>query len=219
MRGGEGGQAAMSTKLSGSTDKLTAVLNGPSVVCRNNPPDGGNLRQTVSQTKPWEALGISRATWYRQGKPTCESELSGSYYHRQKNQASSENCSLRTVQRTSFVARYGIPDLGMLANHRVFPAAMLEEVAKWDHNAQRCFLNRVLELAAPDPVVPDHWKDALNDCPIATRLVCHLASGSRDQDPGSRDSRDIYDRAKRDMRRLGKQAFDEVYAAIVRGEL
>jgi hypothetical protein len=27
-----------------------------------NPPDGGKLR-------PWEAVGMSRATWYRKGKP------------------------------------------------------------------------------------------------------------------------------------------------------
>lgn len=24
---------------------------------------------TISRDKPWEALGISRATWYRRGKP------------------------------------------------------------------------------------------------------------------------------------------------------
>ena len=28
-------------------------------------PDGADLRQ-----KPWEAVGMSRATWYRRGKPT-----------------------------------------------------------------------------------------------------------------------------------------------------
>jgi hypothetical protein len=25
--------------------------------------------QSVERAKPWEALGISRATWYRRGKP------------------------------------------------------------------------------------------------------------------------------------------------------
>jgi uncharacterized protein YjcR len=25
---------------------------------------------SISREKPWEALGISRATWYRKGKPT-----------------------------------------------------------------------------------------------------------------------------------------------------
>jgi hypothetical protein len=27
------------------------------------------MRQSISKTKPWEACGISRATWYRRGKP------------------------------------------------------------------------------------------------------------------------------------------------------
>lgn len=26
-------------------------------------------KNTISKTKPWEALGLSRATWYRHGKP------------------------------------------------------------------------------------------------------------------------------------------------------
>lgn len=29
----------------------------------------------ISKTKPWEKLGISRATWYRQGKPTPSETL------------------------------------------------------------------------------------------------------------------------------------------------
>lgn len=28
------------------------------------------LSSALSRSKPWEALGISRATWYRKGKPT-----------------------------------------------------------------------------------------------------------------------------------------------------
>ncbi len=27
------------------------------------------LAQALTRTKPWEALGMSRATWYRRGKP------------------------------------------------------------------------------------------------------------------------------------------------------
>lgn len=27
------------------------------------------LANAISRAKPWEALGISRATWYRKGKP------------------------------------------------------------------------------------------------------------------------------------------------------
>ena len=29
---------------------------------------------TINRTKPWEALGMSRATWYRRGKPTAPIE-------------------------------------------------------------------------------------------------------------------------------------------------
>lgn len=29
---------------------------------------------TISRTKPWEALGMSRATWYRRGKPMPPAE-------------------------------------------------------------------------------------------------------------------------------------------------
>jgi hypothetical protein len=32
--------------------------------CLNSAPNGADLRQ-----KPWEAVGMSRATWYRRGKP------------------------------------------------------------------------------------------------------------------------------------------------------
>jgi transcriptional regulator with XRE-family HTH domain len=30
------------------------------------------LARSKSQSKPWEALGMSRATWYRKGKPEPE---------------------------------------------------------------------------------------------------------------------------------------------------
>ena len=30
------------------------------------------LAKSVSKSKPWEALGMSRATWYRKGKPEKE---------------------------------------------------------------------------------------------------------------------------------------------------
>lgn len=29
---------------------------------------------SITRTKPWEALGMSRATWYRKGKPTARPE-------------------------------------------------------------------------------------------------------------------------------------------------
>ena len=33
-------------------------------------PRAEYLAQSLSRSKPWEALGVSRATWYRMGKPT-----------------------------------------------------------------------------------------------------------------------------------------------------
>lgn len=30
------------------------------------------LAKSLSKSKPWEALGMSRATWYRKGKPEPE---------------------------------------------------------------------------------------------------------------------------------------------------
>jgi transcriptional regulator with XRE-family HTH domain len=32
-------------------------------------PRADYLANSISRSKPWEALGISRATWYRRGKP------------------------------------------------------------------------------------------------------------------------------------------------------
>jgi uncharacterized protein YoaH (UPF0181 family) len=52
------------------------------------PPGGGHLRQ-------WEALGLSRASWYRRGKPTKKPESKTT----QKDIAEILGVSLRTVQR------------------------------------------------------------------------------------------------------------------------
>lgn len=38
------------------------------------PRDEYLAQHAISRTKPWEALGISRATWYRRGKPTAPIE-------------------------------------------------------------------------------------------------------------------------------------------------
>ena len=32
-------------------------------------PRAEYLAESLMRTKPWEALGMSRATWYRKGKP------------------------------------------------------------------------------------------------------------------------------------------------------
>jgi hypothetical protein len=45
--------------------------------------------------KPWEAIGMSRTTWYRRGKPTANNKRV-----RQPDIAASLGLSLRTYQRT-----------------------------------------------------------------------------------------------------------------------
>jgi uncharacterized protein YoaH (UPF0181 family) len=53
-----------------------------------NPPSGGNPRQ-------WEVLGMSRATWYRHGKPSTKPEPKPT----QKDIAAALGYSVRTIQR------------------------------------------------------------------------------------------------------------------------
>jgi hypothetical protein len=53
-----------------------------------NPPSGGKLRQ-------WEVLGMSRATWYRHGKPDKKPEPRLT----QAKTAEALGLSIRTVQR------------------------------------------------------------------------------------------------------------------------
>ena len=36
-------------------------------------PRAEYLAQALTRSKPWEALGMSRATWYRKGKPALPS--------------------------------------------------------------------------------------------------------------------------------------------------
>jgi hypothetical protein len=66
------------------------------------PPRGGD-NETM---KPWEAIGMSRATWYRQGKPTQNHGAAGKGKTRAERdaEASAElkhtfGMSLRTFQR------------------------------------------------------------------------------------------------------------------------
>lgn len=33
------------------------------------------LAESITRAAPWEALGISRATWYRKGKPNAKGAL------------------------------------------------------------------------------------------------------------------------------------------------
>jgi hypothetical protein len=55
--------------MSNAADDLVRAIHGE---CPTNPPDRGKVRQ---KDKSWEALGISRATWYRQGKPELKHQV------------------------------------------------------------------------------------------------------------------------------------------------
>lgn len=68
-------------------DSLHRVLSQAVGGSLKKPPAGGEVRQPDAKTKPWEALGTSRATWYRLGKPEKERELENSRYHRQAREA------------------------------------------------------------------------------------------------------------------------------------
>ena len=60
-----------------------------------SPPSGGKLRQ-------WEAIGMSRAGWYRYGKPTENPRLKRVT---QKQLAKTLNVSIRTIQRDAASVR------------------------------------------------------------------------------------------------------------------
>src|SRR6516164_1358607 len=62
-----------------------------------NPPGGGKLRQ-------WEVLGMSRASWYRHGKPT-ENLGPLREFFRQRTEAQHDKISIRTVQRRARIER------------------------------------------------------------------------------------------------------------------
>jgi hypothetical protein len=132
-----------------ATQDLMAAIHGPG--CLNNAPDGEEMRLPDARTKPWEKLGISRATWYRQGKPKMKYQLFSERGFRDKNAAKSWSCSVRSYQRQIFVSRYGIHELYALAYHGCLPRGMLEEIAKWEHADQRRFVDQLAELARPLP--------------------------------------------------------------------
>lgn len=50
----------------------------PSTVRRHvAQPRAEYLAQSLMRAKPWEALGMSRATWYRRGKPLAPDTAAG----------------------------------------------------------------------------------------------------------------------------------------------
>ena len=90
-RGAAYSVGASSSDAHGNTPRPTptqAYLTETESTGLTKPPSGGHLRQ-------WEALGMSRASWYRSGKPTKKPEPKLT----QKDVSEICGCSLRTVQR------------------------------------------------------------------------------------------------------------------------
>jgi hypothetical protein len=116
-----------------------------------NPPIGGNVRQ---DQKPWERLKISRATWYRLKKPETELDFRARSLKgwRRGQEQRARHCSVRTVQRRDFVWRYGIDALHILGELKLLPPALLEDVARLEHEEQQQFVARLIELAPSLPL-------------------------------------------------------------------
>ena len=52
---------------------IAAIENGAiEKAIRVGPPRKGEEHKTLTATKPWEKLGMSRPSWYRKGKPAPE---------------------------------------------------------------------------------------------------------------------------------------------------
>jgi hypothetical protein len=95
---------------------------------------------------------MSRATWYRMGKPTEQTLGIKKLDYRQKHflrRTHSENArtygSIRSSQRAAFVFRYGIRELWLLyLDGAVLRIGMLAEVARWEEKYQRQFVDRLM---------------------------------------------------------------------------
>jgi hypothetical protein len=103
----------------------------------NNPPIGA----TVRQDKPWESLGISRATYYRNGKQKPRKREPLKKLAADIAKITQGRYSLRSLQRDRFVQRYGIPELSkLISGDLLLSNGMVENVAKWPHAEQQCFV-------------------------------------------------------------------------------
>ena len=76
---------------------------------------------------PWERIGVSRATWYRHGKPTTKPTKPTRIT--QKQLAEQWDISLRSVQRASRILREA-PDLEPLIQARKLTMAKAEQIIR-----------------------------------------------------------------------------------------
>jgi hypothetical protein len=74
----------------------------------------GKAYRSRHSTSPWVAIGISRATWYRQGKPTRKA-----YRLTQPQAAARLKVSVRSLQRANRVKRLAPELVWPLANGKL----------------------------------------------------------------------------------------------------
>jgi hypothetical protein len=99
----------------------------------------------VRRDKSWEALGISRATYYRRGKQKSERREPLKKLASDIANITHGRYSLRSLQRNRFVQRYGIPELSrLIAGDMLLSQGMVENVAKWPHAEQQIFVEMLL---------------------------------------------------------------------------
>jgi hypothetical protein len=77
-----------------------------------NPPDGAKVR-------PWEAVGMSRASWYRHGKPTEKPGALGEWFRREELKYWR---SKRTVERVNRIMAFDGDLWGLTVNGYFKPA-------------------------------------------------------------------------------------------------
>jgi hypothetical protein len=87
---------------------------------------------------------------------------------------------VRTVQRSAFIKRYGIPDLYYLAHlygcNAAVSMGMLEEVAKWSHPLQHRFMENLIAAAGVPPLdtfsyLDERDREKAEHTPMAIALV------------------------------------------------
>jgi hypothetical protein len=90
---------------------------------------------------PWLALGISRATWYRQGKPTTRRKR-----QTQAMTAKQTGLSLRSMQRAFRVARE-VPDLALQVQAGEMTLGAAERIIKerWGREAMAMVLAGIIQ--------------------------------------------------------------------------
>jgi hypothetical protein len=101
-----------------------------------SPPSGGKMKLPDAQSKPWEALGISRATWYRRDKPTEKPAALGEWLRRKElNHWKSK----RTVERVHRIMEFD-RDLALLVLDGHIKPAQAERIicdpVKYQHFLQ-----------------------------------------------------------------------------------